>query len=224
MGCSRRTNLPAAACEDRRGNSLRLPSSPARNDLPRVSIGGKYVNMTDITSASVSSAPVGSKKDAGPPIRPGAIACAELLLFAYRDFTGDADAALEEFGFGRAHHRVLHFVSRNPGLRVAQLLDILKITKQSLARVLKQLIDEGFIAQREGAEDRRERLLFATAKGRRLSEKLTGLQARRIEAALEKAGADAEKATLRFLLAMIAEPDQARVESLIGLPDISGLE
>ena len=76
------------------------------------------------------------------------VACAELLFFAYRDFTGDPDAVLEEYGFGRAHHRVLHFVHRHPGLRVADLLDILKITKQSLARVLKQLIDKGFIMQR----------------------------------------------------------------------------
>ena len=95
---------------------------------------------------------------------------------------------LDEYGFGRAHHRVLHFVHRNPGLRVADLLDILKITKQSLARVLKQLIDEGFIVQRAGDDDRRERRLFVTAKGSRLAEKLTALQMQRVEAALAKAG------------------------------------
>lgn len=145
-----------------------------------------------------------------------AMACVELLFFAYRDFTADADAVLEEYGFGRAHHRVLHFVCRNPGLRVAQLLDILKITKQSLARVLKQLVDEGFVAQREGAEDRRERLLYVTAKGSRLTDKLTRLQVRRIEQAFVQAGPDAEATTRRFLLAMIAERDQPRVEALIG--------
>ena len=101
------------------------------------------------------------------------VACVELLFFAYRDFTGGPDAVLEEYGFGRAHHRVLHFVHRNPGLRVADLLDILKITKQSLARVLKQLIDKGFIMQRAGNDDRRERRLFVTAKGSRLAEKLS---------------------------------------------------
>lgn len=143
------------------------------------------------------------------------IACVELLFFAYRDFTGDPDAVLEAYGFGRAHHRVLHFVHRNPGLRVANLLEILKITKQSLSRVLKQLIDEGFITQRSGAEDRRERLLYATAKGARLAEKLTTLQIKRIEAAFAKAGPGADAATRRFLLAMIAEADLPQVKSLI---------
>jgi DNA-binding MarR family transcriptional regulator len=75
----------------------------------------------------------------------------ELLFFAYRDFVGDADEVLAKLGFGRAHHRVLHFVNRNPGMKVAELLDVLRITKQSLGRVLKQLIDEGYVAQREGA-------------------------------------------------------------------------
>jgi hypothetical protein len=85
---------------------------------------------------------------------------AELLFFAYRDFTRDPDAILKDFGFGRAHHRVLHFVNRHSGLRVVDLLDILTITKQSLSRVLKQLIDQGYIVQRAGSSDRRERLLF----------------------------------------------------------------
>ena len=74
----------------------------------------------------------------------------ELLFFAYRDFISDPDAILAKSNFGRAHHRVLHFVDRNPGLTVADLLDILKITKQSLARVLKELVDSGFIEQRTG--------------------------------------------------------------------------
>src|SRR5262245_46174646 len=82
----------------------------------------------------------------------------ELLFFAYRDFTGDPDEVLAKLGFGRAHHRVLHFVNRNPGMKVADLLDILKITKQSLGRVLKQLIDQGYVVQKEGANDRRQRL------------------------------------------------------------------
>jgi DNA-binding MarR family transcriptional regulator len=185
--------------------------------------------MTDITSpvlgmgrpANATGAAAAS--EASAEARAGAaVACAELLFFAYRDFTGDADAVLEEYGFGRAHHRVLHFVRRNPGLRVAQLLDILKITKQSLARVLKQLVDEGFIAQREGAADRRERLLYVTAKGGRLTDKLTQLQVRRIEEAFSRAGPDAEAATRRFLLAMIAERDQARVEALIDAGNTDG--
>ena len=109
----------------------------------------------------------------------------ELLFFAYRDFVGDADHELEAFGFGRAHHRVLHFVHRYPGLKVADLLDVLRITKQSLGRVLKQLLDEGYIVQRTGNNDRRQRLLYATAKGEALVGKLAGLQTDRINRALQ---------------------------------------
>lgn len=143
------------------------------------------------------------------------LACIELLFFAYRDFTGDPDTVLEQYGFGRAHHRVLHFVQRNPGLRVAQLLDILKITKQSLARVLKHLLDEGFMTQKTGPEDRRERLLFTTTKGTRLAEKLASLQLQRMSAALEGVGPDGAAAARRFLLGMIGEADRAQIEALI---------
>ena len=112
----------------------------------------------------------------------------ELLFFAYRDFVGDADHVLEEFGFGRAHHRVMHFVQRYPGLKVADLLQVLRITKQSLGRVLKQLLDEGYIVQRAGDSDRRQRLLFATPKGEALVVRLASLQTRRIERALAPLG------------------------------------
>src|ERR1700745_2492052 len=104
----------------------------------------------------------------------------ELLFFAYRDFIGDPDDVLAKFRFGRAHHRVLHFVNRNPGMKVAELLDILKITKQSLGRVLKQLVDQGYVVQKEGESDRRQRLLFVTSKGETLALKLAGLQTARI--------------------------------------------
>ena len=96
----------------------------------------------------------------------------ELLFFAYRDFVGDPDDVLAKLGFGRAHHRVLHFVNRNPGMKVADLLDILRITKQSLGRVLKQLVDEGYVVQKEGERDRRQRLLYVTDKGEALAMKL----------------------------------------------------
>ncbi len=104
----------------------------------------------------------------------------ELLFFAYRDFVGDPDEVLAKLGFGRAHHRVLHFVNRNPGMKVADLLDVLKITKQSLGRVLKQLIDEGYVVQKEGASDRRQRLLYVSPAGEALAMKLAGLQTARI--------------------------------------------
>ena len=186
--------------------------------------------MTDITSDGVSgrrnlrsngsgTGTDSAGQDASDPCdREELVAYAELLFFAYRDFTSDPDAVLEQYGFGRAHHRVLHFVHRHPGLRVANLLDILKITKQSLSRVLKQLIDKGFILQKAGSADRRERRLFVTAKGGRLIEKLTSLQVKRIEEALATAGPGAQHFTRRFLFAMITQSDRDRVETLIKLP------
>jgi len=127
----------------------------------------------------------------------------ELLFFAYRDFIGDPDDVLAKFGFGRAHHRVLHFVNRNPGMKVAELLDILKITKQSLGRVLKQLIDQGYVVQKEGANDRRQRLLYVTPKGESLAMKLAGLQTARVARALGELGPNGHEAACRFLTAMI---------------------
>jgi DNA-binding MarR family transcriptional regulator len=140
----------------------------------------------------------------------------ELLFFAYRDFTGEADAVLSQFEFGRAHHRVLHFVSRRPGIRVANLLDILRITKQSLARVLKQLLDRGFIAQEAGEFDRRERHLFLTDKGRQLADELGRLQTAQISRALAAAGPSGDIAVRAFLLAMVAEDHRAELRDLIG--------
>src|SRR5271163_903319 len=115
----------------------------------------------------------------------------ELLFFAYRDFVGDPDEVLAKLGFGRAHHRVLHFVNRNPGMKVAELLDVLKITKQSLGRVLKQLIDQGFVVQKAGANDRRQRLLSVSPAGEALAMKLAGLQTARIARVLDELGPDA---------------------------------
>jgi DNA-binding MarR family transcriptional regulator len=135
----------------------------------------------------------------------------ELLFFAYRDFVGDADYELEAFGFGRAHHRVLHFVYRYPGLKVADLLDVLRITKQSLGRVLKQLLDEGYIVQKAGNNDRRQRLLFATAKGEALVAKLAGLQTDRLSRALRDIGPAGADAVRQFLRAMIDHDDPDKV-------------
>src|SRR5471030_2933282 len=134
--------------------------------------------MADVNFSKPSPGPDSRATEAPSPApRPGDLRwdIIELLFFAYRDFVGDADDVLQEFGFGRAHHRVIHFVHRYPGLKVADLLDVLRITKQSLGRVLKQLLDEGYIVQKAGARDRRERLLFATTKGEALVAKLAGL-------------------------------------------------
>src|SRR6516225_414465 len=92
----------------------------------------------------------------------------ELLFFAYRDFTAEPDAILAQYGFGRAHHRVIHFVGRHPQMTVSELLGILRITKQSLSRVLGQLVKQEFVLQQPGVHDRRQRLLELTAKGRDL--------------------------------------------------------
>jgi DNA-binding MarR family transcriptional regulator len=126
----------------------------------------------------------------------------ESIFFAYREFTADADRVLETLGFGRAHHRALFFVNRQPGMTVAELLEILKITKQSLARVLKQLVESGYIAQRTGSEDRRQRLLYPTERGRLLIMELSRPQSRRINHALRKSGIAHTDAIFRFMEGM----------------------
>jgi DNA-binding MarR family transcriptional regulator len=127
----------------------------------------------------------------------------ELLFFAYRDFTADPDRILQRFGFGRAHHRALYFVNRNPGMTVADLLGILGITKQSLSRVLRQLIEAGHIRQVEGQSDRRQRLLFPTRAGRKLILELSWPQSRRIDAALRESGLESDALIAKFMRAMM---------------------
>jgi DNA-binding MarR family transcriptional regulator len=143
------------------------------------------------------------------------LAFAELLFFAYRDFTRDPDAILKDFDFGRAHHRVLHFVNRHSGLRVADLLDALKITKQSLGRVLKQLIDKGYIVQQAGSIDRRERLLYPTEAGRALAIRLAAPQLVRLAEALRAAGPTADAVVQGFLQAMINAEERPKVSSIM---------
>ena len=137
-----------------------------------------------------------------------------LFFFAYRDFTGDADALLERQGFGRAHHRVLFFLNLRPGMPVADLLDILKITKQSLARVLRQLIDNGYVEQKTGHSDRRQRLLFATDKGRQFFGTLSASQASRIDAAIAALPPDSGRIVRRFLVGMVDPDDRSTLDRL----------
>ncbi len=134
----------------------------------------------------------------------------ELLFFAYRDFVSDPDEILKAYGFGRAHHRVLHFVGRNPGMRVAELLEILQITKQSLGRVLRELIDKEFVYQQEGANDRRQRLLYLTNSGRELHGQLMEPQIQRFEAALAGFDDAALKQARELLYRMINPDDRAQ--------------
>src|SRR6202047_1330098 len=178
-----------------------------------VTLNPRYVNMADINFSNPTMASDSRAGDARSTAAPAGVRweIIELLFFAYRDFVGDADHELEAFGFGRAHHRVLHFVHRYPGLKVADLLDVLRITKQSLGRVLKQLLDEGYIVQKAGNNDRRQRLLFATAKGEALVGKLAGLQTDRIDRALAELAPDDAETVKRFLRAMIDRDDPDKV-------------
>ncbi|MGI9400827.1 MAG: MarR family winged helix-turn-helix transcriptional regulator [Rhizobiaceae bacterium] len=136
------------------------------------------------------------------------IANIELLFFAYRDFTADADRMLKRIGFGRAHHRALYFVNRNPGMTVAELISILDITKQSLSRVLRQLIDSDYIRQVEGDEDRRQRLLYPTFKGRELILELSAPQSRRIDKAMKNLELNDKSIISRFMKEMMNQPGQ----------------
>jgi DNA-binding MarR family transcriptional regulator len=138
----------------------------------------------------------------------------ELLFFAYRSFVGDADEVLADYDFGRAHHRVLHFVNRVPGLTVAELLDILKITKQSLSRVLRELMESDHITQLRGASDGRKRLLYPTDKGRELALKLSQMQSRRINAAFRLQGEGQRQNVEEFLRFMIDADERAVADHL----------
>ncbi|MEP7454526.1 MarR family transcriptional regulator [Phyllobacterium sp. SB3] len=138
----------------------------------------------------------------------------ELFFFAYRDFTADPDMILEKLEFGRAHHRVLYFVNRKPGMTVAELLEVLKITKQSLARVLKQLIDTDHIVQIQGPRDRRQRELYPTRQGRRLALELAAPQSRRIANALEQLDLSDRTVIERFLRAMVNPAQWQQIDSL----------
>jgi DNA-binding MarR family transcriptional regulator len=115
----------------------------------------------------------------------------DLLFFAYRDFTNAADVILEELGLGRAHHRAMHFIGRHPGISVSELLSILRITKQSLARVLGELVERGYVAQSPGLDDRRQRLLRLTGSGQALEQRLFEAQKARLAEAFHAAGPDA---------------------------------
>ena len=140
----------------------------------------------------------------------------ELLYFAYRGFTAEPDAILAGLGMGRAHHRVVYFVGRSPGMTVSELLSILGITKQSLARVLSQLVREGYVAQAPGPRDRRQRLLTLTDKGVALERQLTARQSRLIARAIDRAGGEAMAGFARILAELVSEPDRRHLPPSAG--------
>lgn len=188
-----------------------------------VTIETKKVNMADINTLTTGR-PAGTEAVAlgrlgDKPAEEAPIDLVELLFFAYRDFVSDPDDILQRFGFGRAHHRVLHFVNRHPGMRVTDLLDILRITKQSLGRVLRELVDEGFVDSRAGATDRRQRLLYLTPKGESLIQELLAPQFRRFARALAECGPDGRDMAKRFLVAMIDPEDRPAIEKMAARAD-----
>ncbi len=136
----------------------------------------------------------------------------DLLFFAYRDFTAEPDAILARYGFGRAHHRVIHFVGRHPQINVSELLAILRITKQSLARVLSALVEQGLVTQSPGRQDRRQRLLALTEAGRELERRLFERQRERLLAAFREAGGPAVDGFRRVLRAIAGPGGRAYLD------------
>ena len=165
--------------------------------------------MADINANAIPGAAEPARQSHLTAVDAAIVELIELLFFAYRDFTCEPDAILKDFRFGRAHHRVIHFVGRNPGIRIAELLLILAITKQSLGRVLRELVETGYVEQREGPADRRQRLLYLTEDGNRLHARLMTPQIRRVRAALDRAGAreDGEYRAVLFGLVDVANRD-----------------
>lgn len=165
--------------------------------------------MADLNLKNNAPKPSGLEREDDESLRQAI----EMLFFAYRDFTAGPDEILKEYGFGRAHHRALYFVGRHPNLTVSELLGILRITKQSLNRVLGQLIRESFIAQNPGKLDRRQRLLSLTEKGKMLDERLTANQRELIANAYASADPGSVEGFRQILLGIMSkEEDRQRFD------------
>lgn len=136
----------------------------------------------------------------------------DLLFFGYRDFTAGPDAILADMGMGRAHHRVLHFVGRRPGITVGELLLILGITKQSLGRVLTPLVEEGYVTQVPGRSDRRQRLLSLTEKGEALERRLFERQREWVMRAYREAGPVAVEGFRRVMRGLMGPEARAQLD------------
>jgi DNA-binding MarR family transcriptional regulator len=142
----------------------------------------------------------------------------EAMFFAYRGFTADPDRILEEHGYGRAHHRALHFIHRAPGTTVNNLLSILGVTKQSLNRVLRSLIEDGLVESRVGNRDKRERHLYLTDRGLALEHQLSDAQRARMRAAYRAAG-PAAVAGFRQVLEAMMDPEMRRQFNRLSDPE-----
>jgi DNA-binding MarR family transcriptional regulator len=139
----------------------------------------------------------------------------ELMFYAYRDFTFESDQQLKRYSLGRAHHRALYFIGRHPGHTVGHLLSILKVTKQSISRVLKDLLEQGYVEQKSGSRDRRERLLWLTEKGQKLEQELTGRQSQRFARAYRETGAEAVDGFRKVLLGLLDPAERALVDKRV---------
>jgi len=139
----------------------------------------------------------------------------ELMFYAYRDFTFESDQQLKHYRLGRAHHRALYFIGRHPGQTVGHLLSILKVTKQSISRVLKDLLEQSYVEQRSGARDRRERRLFLTDRGLKLERELTDRQSRRFARAYRETGADAVEGFRKVLLGLLDPAERGQIDKRV---------
>jgi len=138
----------------------------------------------------------------------------EAMFFAYRGFTSDPDRILADLAYGRAHHRAIHFIHRSPGTTVNNLLAILGVTKQSLNRVLRALVEDGLVRSEVGKRDKRERHLFLTGAGEDLERKLSDAQRDRMRAAYRSAGPDAVAGFRQVLEAMMDDESAKRYTAL----------
>ena len=138
----------------------------------------------------------------------------EALFFGYRGFTAGPDRLLADRGLGRAHHRALHFIARDPGLTVGRVLDILAVTKQSLSRVLRELMDQNLVEQRQGAKDRRQRHLWLTAEGEALIQSVRSVQNAVVRNAFAGAGAEAVEGFLGVLEGLMSPEDLTKFKSM----------
>ncbi len=143
----------------------------------------------------------------------------EAMFFAYRAFTSDPDMILAEMDYGRAHHRALHFINREPGLTVTSLMDVLGVTKQSLNRVLRTLIEDELVESRVGRRDRRERQLYLTPAGVALERRLSEAQRARMRAAYRSAGPQAVAGFRQVLEAMMDDRTRAQYQAILEAPE-----
>jgi DNA-binding MarR family transcriptional regulator len=170
--------------------------------------------MPDTADAPATAAPVGAGRNLLFLREEELRLAQDLLFFGYRDFTAGADQILAELDMGRAHHRVLHFVGRRPGITVGDLLGILGITKQSLGRVLTPLVDEGYVLQAPGRNDRRQRLLSLTPKGEALERRLFERQREWVMRAYREAGPVAVEGFRRVMRGLMGPEARSQLERL----------